>query len=147
MWVGWAFVWLLFFPAAGSTGISATIAEPAAAEPFQNTSSLAVQAKPLEPSGPDHPGSAAADPKKEKDRKRLKFLLAVNLVFIIVIFTFFLILSLIRFSRFQRQRLQIGKKAEPTAYVDAWSQYRLDEKDIEPGPLGDSRETDTDDGK
>jgi hypothetical protein len=71
---------------------------------------------------------------KEKEKKRFRFLLGVLFVFIVALFAMLLVISLLRASRFQKQRLQIGKKSEPTDYVDAWSQYRLDEEDIDSEP-------------
>ena len=58
-------------------------------------------------------------------------LLGVLFVFIVVLFAMLLAISLLRASRFQKQRLQIGKKSEPTEYVDAWSRYRLKDEDID----------------
>ncbi len=143
----WIFLWLLLLPAAGMAGIHPAIAVDASFNSFPDHPVVAVQTNPSEVPDSDQPVPAAKKTTKEKDKKRLKFLLVVNLVFIITAFTIFLIISLLRYSRFQRQRLQIGKKAEPTKYIDAWSHYRLDEKDRELEPPKDNQEPDTNHGR
>ncbi len=137
----WIFLWLLLLPAAGIIGNHHALADPVSPASFQQLSPAAVQTNPSE-TPQSEPVPTGKKTGKETDKKRLKFLLVVNLIFIITAFTIFLIISLIRFSRFQRQRLQIGKKAEPTEYIDAWSRYRLDEKDMELETPPDNRNPD-----
>lgn len=137
----WIFAGLLLLPATGLRMIHPALADPVSPASFQQLSPAAVQTNPSEAPKPE-PVPTEEKTGQETDKKRLKFLLVVNLVFIITAFTIFLIISVIRFSRFQRQRLQIGKKAEPTEYIDAWSRYRLDEKDMELEPPPDNRKPD-----
>jgi hypothetical protein len=63
--------------------------------------------------------------KQPPQRERLKLALFICISFLTALFFMVLIISVIRMGRLQRRRLQIGKKSEPTEYVDAWSRYRL----------------------
>ena len=65
-------------------------------------------------------------PEDEELKKRWYAALAVLAVGTSAIFLSMLLLALLRASRRYRRRL-LGKKAEPTEYVDAWGQYRLKE--------------------
>ena len=62
---------------------------------------------------------------QETERKRFKLGLAVLFVAVASLFVMLLLISLIRLSRFNRRRLGLGKRSPRTAYIDAWSQYRL----------------------
>ena len=69
------------------------------------------------------------DEQDELERKKLKVILSISIVAIVLLFLGVLLLTILRQGRFYRQRVKLGKKNEPTEYVDAWSQYRLDEDD------------------
>ncbi|MBN1765518.1 MAG: hypothetical protein JW860_09700 [Sedimentisphaerales bacterium] len=41
------------------------------------------------------------------------------------LFAIIFIITYFRVRRYRRSKLKIGQKAEPTEYIDAWSQHRL----------------------
>ena len=65
-------------------------------------------------------------------RKRFSIALTAAAVILGGVFLFVILLSLTRFNRAIRRLLGIGKKEKPTEYIDAWSQYRLDEEADQP---------------
>ena len=65
----------------------------------------------------------------EPKKKRYKLALLVLIIGLVVFFVFILVLALLRMVRFQRRRLRMGQKDEPTEYFDAWSHYRLEKDD------------------
>ena len=67
----------------------------------------------------------------EIKRKRFKVVIAAAGVIVGGVFLFAILLSLTRVNRAIRRLLGIGKKEKPTEYVDAWSNYRLEEESDE----------------
>ena len=75
-------------------------------------------------------GTKPADDEQERiERRKFKIAMSICIVAIVLFFLMILLLTILRHGRFYRQRIKLGKKNEPTEYVDAWSRYRLDEHD------------------
>jgi len=73
--------------------------------------------------------SAATSGENEEQKiRRYQLYLVLAGVLIAFLFITFLLIYVVRLSRFIRQRYKVGEKSAPTEYVDAWSQYRLEEE-------------------
>ena len=81
---------------------------------------------PIDPAESPDKGEEAADPDKEVKRYKIALLVLGGAIF--CLFWFMLVLALLRSARFHKRRI-LRNKAERTEYVDAWSQYRLDDQD------------------
>ena len=73
----------------------------------------------------------------ELERKRFRMTVAAASVILGGLFLFVVLISLVRMSRARRRLLRLGQKNAPTEYIDAWSNYRLDEDSDEQVPSGD----------
>ena len=62
-----------------------------------------------------------------REKKKLHAMLWAGIVIVTILFTGIILVTIIRMGRHYRKRVTEDKKAEPTEYVDAWSQYRLKE--------------------
>ena len=60
-----------------------------------------------------------------------KLFLASLIGILAALFFVVLLVAVIRGLRAYRKRSGIGHKKEKTEYIDAWSQYRLDDDDID----------------
>ena len=73
----------------------------------------------------------------EIERKRFRVTVAAASVILGGLFLFVLLISLVRMSRARRRLLRLGQKNAPTEFIDAWSNYRLDEDGDEQVPSDD----------
>ena len=116
-------VWILM-------GLSASLPTAFTAADTLSATAVSSSNEPTDPQAQLADRPASDDPQKEV--KRYKIALLVLAVALFVLFWFMLILALVRMGRFHRRRM-LGKKSEPTEYVDAWSQYRLNDEAVD-GP-------------
>jgi len=65
--------------------------------------------------------------KQQLKAKALRLALIVMIVVVITLFVVILLLTIVRIGRLRRRRTHFGEKAKPTEYIDAWSQYRLED--------------------
>lgn len=76
----------------------------------------------------DSSGEDGADlSESELERKRFGVVVMAAGVVFGGLFAFVVLISLARMTRARRRVLRLGQKNAPTEYVDAWSQYRLDD--------------------
>lgn len=115
-------------------GVSAvSMALPAAAA-FQNVGRFPV-ASLTGAAAPAHAASARSraeagglQPGSEQwhaERKKLNAMLWASLIIVTLLFMGLILITVLRMGRHYRKRVLGEEKPEPTAYVDAWSQYRL----------------------
>ncbi|MBI9016702.1 MAG: hypothetical protein JEZ07_05500 [Phycisphaerae bacterium] len=78
--------------------------------------------------------NADANETAKLEKKKFKTLLLWTILLIISFMVIIFISVVIRSGRRCRELAGIGKKNPPTEHVDAWSNYRLSEKDMDIEP-------------
>ena len=66
-----------------------------------------------------------------REKKKLNAMLWASIVIVTILFTGIILVTILRMGRHYRKRVTGDKKPEPTEYVDAWSQYRLEDDNDE----------------
>ena len=74
---------------------------------------------------------AKVDDSGDPEQKQFKLALLVTIVVVIVFFVAILLLAIVRIARHRHNRLRLGQKNPPTEYIDAWSQHKIDEDDLD----------------
>ena len=80
---------------------------------------------------PDDPAATSSED-KERAKRHYRLYMVIAGVLIAFLFILLLLISVLRSGRFLRQRYKVGEKSPPTVYVDAWSQYHLEEGETGP---------------
>ena len=73
-------------------------------------------------------GSDASSPTEQELHKYKLFLILLG-ISIIGLFGIMLFIHYFRARRYRFRKLKIGQKAEPTEYIDAWSQHRINDEE------------------
>ena len=68
------------------------------------------------------------------EKKKFKALLLWTILLLITFMVIVFLTVLIRSGRRYRDMIGIGKKQKPTEHIDAWSNYRLSEEDMDIEP-------------
>lgn len=74
---------------------------------------------------------------RQIEQKKARVILLCTIAVVISLFLAILLITIVRIGRYNRRLNRLGKKAEPTEYIDAWSKYRLEE-DAEKPPRDES---------